>query len=729
MTYTPRSSHDLARFTLRPLALVLASLPCATVFAQSSPPVREMSPITVTATRTDKTIEDLPPSVTTTDRATLDANFVDNFSDLGKLIPGLDVAYSGRYGFTDVNIRGLQGNRVLMMVDGVRLPETFQFNGRDSRVGQDLVDFSSLSAIDVVRGPGSTLYGSSALAGIVGLRTLNPGDILKPGEQYGALAKTDYHGADRSVGLNAALAGRLGDQTEWLLQLGQRRGHEVRNGGDNDTETNARTKSDPQQYTRRNALLKLQHRLAGGHKLGITGEWFNKDVETKLFSERSATILNSDAYDTQTRKRMSLEYDYVAPDAGSWVDTASARLYHQRFDSNQHRYQVRTTAADYQREGQYEQNTTGFSGHATKRFGGTVTQQWIVGGEFLRNEFSEFAAGRPALSTINVRTMPNTSNNIAGLFINNEVGLAGGRFTITPGLRYDHYNIKPDVDSVLQDQINNGAGMTPKKQSDSRFSPKLAGTWQINSQAQAFAQYAYGFRAPSVLEVNGQFTNGNLYTLLPNPSLKPETSRGYEFGVRLGDKRRGGTITLFDTRYKNFIEQITLARDDPQRPPFPAFAAGVFQNRNVEDARIYGTEATGHIQLNSNWRVDGLLAWMQGKNETDNTWLNSVPSMKTSVALSYLQAQWGGQARLTAARAHDKNAQASNFAAPGYGIVDLSAWWRPQQNLRLSVGIYNLFDRKHFNGSDPLTLAATSALADRYSLPARNVRASLNWQF
>lgn len=715
-------------YALRPLALLIATLPGAIAVAHAADaPVTSLSPVTVTATRIEKTIDDLPPAVTTTERATLDANFVDNFSELGKLIPGLDVNYSGRYGFTDVNIRGLQGNRVLMMVDGIRLPETFEFNGRDSRVGQDLVDFGSLSAIDVVRGPGSTLYGSSALAGIVGLRTLNPGDVIKPGRQAGGIAKTDYLGADGSVGVNAAVASRLGERSAWLLQLGQRRGHEIDNNGTNATQTGSRTKSDPQEYTRQNALAKLQHRFAGGHKLGLTGEWFHKQSSTSLYSERTAAILNSDAYDRQDRKRISLEYDYAAPDAGSWIDSASARIYHQKFESNQHRYQVRSTVADYQREGEYEQSTNGLSGQIVKRFGGAITQQWIVGGELYRNAFSEFAAGKPAASTINVRTMPNTRNTQAGLFINNDVGFDGGRYTLTPGLRYDRYNIKPETDSVLAAQIAGGSGATPARQSDSRFSPKLGATWQVNDRAQAFAQYAHGFRAPGVLEVNGQFTNSNLYTLIPNPGLKPETSKGWELGARLGDQRLGGSLTVFDTRYRNFIEMGTLSPTDPGYDASYRYA--VYQYRNVQAARIYGSEATAHMQLTAQWRLEGFAAWMQGQNETNHTWLNSVPSLKASVALTYTQPLWGGQVRLTAAKAHDKNAGASDFAAPGYGIVDLSAWWKPVRDLRVSLGLYNLFDQTYWNGTDALTLASSATLASRYTLPGRNVRASLTWQF
>lgn len=719
----------------RPLVCLLAALPFASAGAQTLVAATELPPVTVTATRTEKAIEGLPPSVTSTGRATLDENFVDDYQELGKQVPGVDISRSGRYGYTDINIRGLQGNRVLTLIDGIRLPDTFEFQGRDSRVGQDLVDFGSLSSVDIVRGPGSTLYGSSALAGIVGLRTLDPVDLLGADKTLGGRIKSDYDGADHSKGLQAALAGRFAQDTLWLVQVGERRGHELDTGGSIDTPDSGRTENDPQDFTRRSMMAKLQQRFAGGHKLGLTAEYFKTDVDTDLFSLQApagntaaARVLSSTANDDQERRRVSLEYDYRAPGTDSFVDAASARLYHQKLESDQHRYEVRANAPRYERDGNYQQSLKGLSGQLSKRIAGSITQNWVVGGEWWQTDTDEFAAGFPNISTINVRTLPKTRNKQWGLFADNELSFAGGAFTLTPGVRYDSYRIDPEVDSILAGQIATGSGSQPAAQKDSRLSPKIAANWTLSDEASLFAQYAHGFRAPSVLEVNGQFTNNRLYTLIPNSQLKPETSRGLEFGARLGNRQMGGTVTVFDTRYKNFIEMATLTNRDP------AFVPGygsVFQYNNVAAARIYGTEFTGHYQLARNWRAEGMVAWMQGKNESSHTWINSVPSAKASIALRYSDDRWGAMARVTAARAKDKTASPSTFAAPGYGVVDLTAWWTPVKDVRLSVGVFNLFDQKYWNGTDTLTTAqaANSSTLDFYSLPGRNLRASLAWQF
>ncbi|GHD58696.1 TonB-dependent hemoglobin/transferrin/lactoferrin family receptor [Jeongeupia chitinilytica] len=735
--------------------LVLSLLACALQTAFAATPIPQqatagkpakqdasatsLSPIVVTATRTEKTLDELPPSVTSTDRKTLDEKFIRDFKDLGDHEqPGIDMSRSGRYGGTNINIRGLEGNRVLMMVDGVRLPEVFSFPNRDTFVGQDMVDFSSLTAIDIVRGPGSTLYGSSALGGVVGMRTLDPTDLIKAGKTFGGQVKGDYDSADSSYGLSGAIAGEVNQDTYWLLQLGGRKGHELDNMGSNDSKNkNTRTTPDPQDYTTRNALAKVQHYFEGGHKLGLTGEYRKTESDTDLYSELGVVmppaptaITSSRAHDEQERKRVSLEYDYTAPQAGGLIDSASARMYYQKFDSDQRRDQTRNTRDPvYWRDGSYTETAKGISGQAVKNIGGSVTQQWVIGGEWWQTETKEFAAGYPASTSINLRTIPDTTVTQWALFAQDELGFDGGRYTLTPGIRYDNYRNNPDAGS-LQGQINQGIGMTPKSQEDDKISPSLAGSWKFAEQATLFAKYAQGFRAPTTLEINGQFTNSAQgYTLVPNPDLKPETSSGYEFGVRLGNDNAGGTITGFDTRYKDFIDTL-----HPINSSYPGWIPGypmVYQSVNIGKARIYGVEATAHYSFTSAWRTWGSLAWSVGRNETDDTWLDSVAPLKLITGLSYKQEVWGADALLTAAAAKTKLSSSNLYSAPGYGVVDLTAWWTPIKDVRISGGVFNVFDKKYWDGADASTRALTSnsVVVDRYTQPGRSFRVNANWSF
>src|SRR5690606_20988399 len=103
------------------------------------------------------------------------------------------------------------------------------------------------SSVDLVRAAGGVQSGS--LVGYVDLRTLSPSDLLRPGRDFGALVKGSADTADDSRGIDAALAGRVGQgDTSWLVQAGYRRGHELENMGDMDGLGSDRDAADPLRF-------------------------------------------------------------------------------------------------------------------------------------------------------------------------------------------------------------------------------------------------------------------------------------------------------------------------------------------------------------------------------------------------------------------------------------------------------------------------------------------------
>jgi hemoglobin/transferrin/lactoferrin receptor protein len=159
--------HCQAGFT------ALIAIPVA-AFAQAPAPIqtaaapdRELPPVSVTATRTERPVDEVPGTVTVIDQQTIEKNVMKDISDVVRYEPGVSVSNNpGRFGRNSFNIRGIGGNRVLMQVDGIRLPDAFSF-GSFSSATRDVVDIDALKAIEIVRGPGSSLYGSDAIAGVV----------------------------------------------------------------------------------------------------------------------------------------------------------------------------------------------------------------------------------------------------------------------------------------------------------------------------------------------------------------------------------------------------------------------------------------------------------------------------------------------------------------------------------------------------------------------------------
>ena len=227
-----------------------------------------------------------PAWQSSTDRKRLDELQVRNWSDFGRRVePGVNFNRLTN----SINIRGLDQDRVLTRVDGIRLP-WLDDGARGVKGGLESVDFNSLSRLDIVRGADASGSGggSGAISGIADLRTLNPSDLLEDGKRFGALAKTDYDTTDSSWGANAALAGQIHENTFWLVQAGLRNGHAVDNRGDVGGYGPRRNQPTPEDYSQRSFLLKLQQRVDGGHRFGVTGEYFKRTADFDNMFEQGA---------------------------------------------------------------------------------------------------------------------------------------------------------------------------------------------------------------------------------------------------------------------------------------------------------------------------------------------------------------------------------------------------------------------------------------------------------
>ncbi|MGQ9867061.1 MAG: TonB-dependent receptor plug domain-containing protein [Pseudanabaenaceae cyanobacterium] len=184
--------------------------------------------ITVTTTRTPRQLLEAPGTVTLFDRENLERNPGANLRDILRYEPGLGVRQSPRAGIGNINIRGLEGARVLLQIDGIRLPN--EFNLGPFGTGRDFVDLGTLRQVEVLRGNGSSLYGSDALGGVVTFSTLEPRDFLIDQDSY---ARLDIGGssADSSFRHALTVAARA-DRLEFVGRYGRRDFRELNRLGD-----------------------------------------------------------------------------------------------------------------------------------------------------------------------------------------------------------------------------------------------------------------------------------------------------------------------------------------------------------------------------------------------------------------------------------------------------------------------------------------------------------------
>ncbi len=386
---------------LSALALAIFSISNVQAQASSSAPTTE-TPQTVTQTFDainvmGEKLNQTMPWASQTERQTLDDLQILNWSEFGsRAEPGVNYNASNR----SINIRGLDQNRVLTRIDGIRQSYLKDIRGDMGGVkgGLSTIDFNSLSAIDIVRGSDSSTVGSGALGGVVDVITLNPSDLLVGGKTFGVLGKTSYQSVDNSWLVNAAVAGQGNNRLQWLFQAGTQQGNQTINQGTVGGYGIGRTEPNPDDYTQQNYMLKLQQQFDGGHQLGLTGVYFERqdNINDLTASPTTYAPSKSDLTDQSTRESIALDYAWAAQGQKALLDSFAAQVYWQKVElsSNLNATRIAAPRGAYQRKNTIQESTYGLNLEATKSFKAQVNQLWQSGFEWFGTQTQQNVSGQ-----------------------------------------------------------------------------------------------------------------------------------------------------------------------------------------------------------------------------------------------------------------------------------------------------------------------------------------------
>ncbi|MEJ0061556.1 MAG: TonB-dependent hemoglobin/transferrin/lactoferrin family receptor [Terricaulis sp.] len=697
--------------------------------------------VVVTATRSEQDIENVPATVSVITAEDIESNLATDIKDLVRFEPGVSVATSpsrfgaalaatGRDGNSSFSIRGLGGNRVLFQVDGVRVPDGFSF-GPNAFGRGDYVDLDLLQSVEIVRGPASSLYGSDGLAGVVSFITRDPNDFLDGDESFAARARASYASADDSWAESLTAAGRFTDQWSGLIAYTRRDSHETENQGENDSSTSARTVPNPQDIESNALLGRLVFQPSEAHRLRLTADYGDRNIVSNALSGRSATVLNLEGLDESERSRIA--FDYSFDNDGGFIDDAFVSVYTQSSWLRQFSFEDRSPAVDRTRDTTYDNDVWGITAQAESLFEGDVQQRFVYGIDYSVTTQGAIRGGTVPTppATFPERPFPETEYERTGVFLVDEISLLGGQLLLFPSVRYDSYELTPQDDALYLGTLSG--------QSDSHVSPKFGAVVWPTEHFGAFVNYASGFKAPAPSEVNNYFENltlgafGQAYTSVPNPDLGPETSEGYEAGVRGRDwSLFGGEWTwsaaAFATFYEDFISQQIVSGTGATLDPF------VYQYVNLNEVEITGVEG----RINANWESGFGLNFAASTADGEQTTpagtapLDTIDPLKLVLGLSYddPNGHWGGQFIVThAAQKESDDTSATAYRPDAFTLLDATAYWAITEAATLRVGAFNLTDETYAWWSDARGLSATSAVLDAYTQPGRNFSASISYRF
>ena len=673
-----------------------------------------LDPITLYATRAPSSVFDYPGQVSVIERDRIESLQPSSLFDVFEGVPGVQVQGGPRRSGQTISIRGLEGEGVLILIDGAR--QSF-VSGHDGRA---FVDPSLLQAVEVIRGPGSALYGSGALGGVIALRTVEAGDLLEPGETFGGEFGIGYQSVNDEFATTGTVFGRTEDgRFDGVASL------TYRGAGDIELGSGLLLPSDDNILS---GLVKGTATITDD--LSITASYiaYRLDAEDpnnpqgNNIANTGNRLVDRDTSNDTVQAR--LVYN---PANNDWVDLAVVPFYSL---SSVEEPEVGTTRFLLR-----EVETYGITIDNRSRFQLTddVGLTFTYGAEYYRDE----QEGTDSNTMTGERGgVPDARTDVFALFAQTEIsftdlGMIPGELTLIPAVRFDHYSSETDN----QPDTN-----------ESAVSPRIGVSYEPAPWLNLFANYAEGFRAPSFDELFASGTHFNIPDLsgppgppvfvsnafVGDPNLEPERSQTIEIGMGLSFDDLVVERDFFTARASYYWSDVENLIDlDVNIPagcfgaPFPPCGSGIpFGNtstyRNVANADIEGFEL--ELQYDSpRFYATASVATIDGEDADTGQPIGVLFPTRfytdLGVRIPEMDARVG--TRLTVAGEFD-NVTNPGQERDGYATADLYATWEPQDGmlagLRIDVGIDNVTDTDY------------EVVAAGVSEPGRNFRAAMSYR-
>ena len=642
-----------------------------------------LAQVTISATKSARDPLTTPGEISVLDQEYFQQRQAQSLDDVLRYEPNISTGGGPRTMAEVPSIRGLTGARILMLVDGVRI------NWISGHRGRLFIDMDQLKQVEVIRGPGSALYGSQAIGGVVAMETKDPSDFLAPDMQFGIRQKFGYQDVNREWLSTTTLSGRLTDQIEVMTSGTYRAGKNIRLGGG---EGRLRNSS--------------QDALANLSKLVWKPTPYDEAEFSIQATRQTARIPFAADFDSSSesdRKNRTVTYRLGYSHDNPANPYLNLRGFVYLTTMNIKQRDVRSTGTD-----DISFDTVGYDLRNSMNFGNPSSHHHIVtvGSEFYRNNQvgkGNRVSGRTGGLTGAPLYWPRAESNVFALYAQDEITIMD-RLTLVPALRWDHWgNEAPGRETRSVGVLN----------------PKIGAVYQVTDFLFLSANYAHGFRQPTFGDLFISGAHGTNSNFFPNPEVNPERSRNLDVGLRVNlpkvlstDDRFIFKGTYFRNQLKDRITFVQFCEDGST--PIPGFPQRPCANgdpvlntaRNVQQALIQGWEAEFEWRVSDSLVLNGNYSQIKGTNQTTNESLPGILPKRGVLGVAYLYAPWG----LTIGGRTQMVADQDPFGgfggpAPGYTIFDLYATVKPGvallselpkswlQDWQVNLGVDNLFDR------------------------------------
>ena len=655
--------------------------------------LEELMELEVTiSTDTKQTVARAPAAVTVITEEDIKATGATNLVDILENVPGIHIR-ANQFGFRPlIQIRGATATQTLLMINGVSMRDLlwgfgFFWKGMPT---------SSIDRIEIIRGPGSALFGADASAGVINVITKTSGKIshnevgVRSGSfdtdngwiQYG----DSWHGID--IGLTMDFYNTDGHDPQIET--------DAQSISDSRNNTNASLAPDNAQYgwkseeirfsaANPNWRLNLDYVKHSDIETGMTGLGV-LDPVTKANDKR----INADLFytDDQLHPHWTVDselrfqdYSYSSGDGFQEFPPGAQSEANTSGIINQMRSAERRISAEA--TGLY----SGFQGQSIRLGIGHIWQdlyrvkQYVNSGTGPDGNEIPLGSGLVDISDTPEAFAPEKKRKIYYLFAQDIWQLADD-WELTAGARYDYYS---------------DFGNT--------FNPRLALVWQSTDKLTSKLFYGRAFRPPSFQELYASTSNA-----LPNPELKPERSETWElaFSYRL-NSNLNFAMNLFRYQQTDLIDDVKG----------PGDTVGTFTN--IGEHTIHGVELEAKWQLTDNLRLSGNYT----VRDQDNSAFRAFDQPEQDAYLRgdwYFLDHWNWNLQFNWIGERERRANDSRSTLDDHLIVDTTFRYFPGDNWEFATSIRNLFDEDAREYTSP-------NIPDDLPLPERNFYAEIRYKF
>lgn len=525
-------------------------------------------------------------------------------------------------------IRGFSTNRLLITVDGVRMNTAIFRGGNLQNVIS--IDPLSIERTEIVLGPGSVIFGSDAIGGVMNFYTLSPGFSVVKGGSFSGKAYARYATAneEKTGHLNFSIA-----KKKWAfltsasysdfgdLKMGSygpeeylRYEYAVRENGQDLMRLNEDPEVQvPTGYDQINLLQKI--------RFMPTAEWdFNLGI---IYSETS----DFPRYDRLYRKRdgvlRAAEW-YYGPQR--WLQSnlridkvGNGQVYDQaRFTAAYQNFEESRNDRDYGGEIFFETDEQVDAWSANLDFEKNFSKTKLFYGlEYVLNTVdsegleTNISSGETRIGT---SRYPDDASWQSMAAYGSLQWKLNPDLMLQTGARYNHILMQASFDENVYDypfldaDLNTGA-----------LSGSAGLNWQQNAILGWQLNFSTAFRAPNVDDVGKIFDSAPGMVVVPNPALKPETAYNAELAVQLNFER---VIQLDLAGYYTYLDNALVRRDfslngettiDYQGEPSRVQAI-----QNSASAYVYGFEAGAKIKFSPKLKLVSQVSLTEGEEEQED---------------------------------------------------------------------------------------------------------------